>query len=487
MMRKVEILAPAGSYEAMQAGISAGCDAVYIGGAKFGARAYAQNPDTEYLMRAIDYVHLRGKRLYLTVNTLLKQPELEEELYEYLLPYYKKGLDAVIVQDVGVMRFIHNHFPNLPIHASTQMTITQASATTLWKDYGVTRIVPARELNLHELKEMSTNTNLELEVFVHGALCYCYSGQCLMSSLIGGRSGNRGRCAQPCRLEYTVADGESKQKKYILSPKDLCTVEQIPDLIEAGVHSFKIEGRMKRPEYTAGVVEAYRYFVDLYENLGAKQYREYLKRHPEEMKQAKLRLADLYNRGGFTDGYLKQHNGKAMMSMERPNHSGVLVGKVEKVTGNTAQILVQENLSAQDLLEIRMANGDGYEFTLKNPVKKQERIQANFKSGLRIRPKDFVYRTKNTALLTQLEENYLKQEKKVPIQGTLIAKKGEPCQLTLQVMAGESMPCVPFPEEKQTLLTVTTEGFVVPSAQTICDRRSCEKTVRKDKGYSICF
>ena len=216
--------------------------------------------------------------------------------------------------------------------------------------------------------------------------------------------------------------------------------------------------------------------TNLYEELGANQYKEFLKRYPEQMKQAKLRLADLYNRGGFTDGYWKQHNGKAMMSMERPNHSGVLVGKVEKVTGNTAQILVQENLSAQDLLEIRMANGDGYEFTLKNAVQKQERMQANFKSGLQIRPKDLVYRTKNATLLTKLEEDYLKQEKKVPIQGTLIAKEGEPCQLTLQVMAGKSMPCIPFPEEKQTLLTVTTEGFVVPSAQ---KQPATEEAVRR--------
>ena len=374
-MKKIEILAPAGSYEAMQAAVTAGCDAVYMGGTKFGARVFADNPDTEYLLRAIDYVHLHGKRLYLTVNTLLKQNELEAELYDYLLPYYKEGLDAVIVQDVGVMRFIHAHFPKLPIHVSTQMTVTQALVANLWKDCGVTRIVPARELSLAEIKQMSDLTNLELEVFVHGALCYCYSGQCLMSSLIGGRSGNRGRCAQPCRLEYTVSDGTKKQKNYVLSPKDLCTLENIPELIQAGVHSFKIEGRMKRPEYTAGVVEAYRYFTDKYEELGVESYEAWLRKHPELLQEAKLRLADLYNRGGFTSGYLKQHNGRGMMSMERPNHSGVLVGTVEKVTGNTAHIRVQETLSAQDILEIRMTAGQNYEFTLKNPAKKNELLQ----------------------------------------------------------------------------------------------------------------
>lgn len=464
-MGKIEILAPAGSYEAMQAAVTAGCDAVYIGGAKFGARAFADNLDTEYLLRAIDYVHLHGKRLYLTVNTLLKQNELEAELYDYLLPYYKEGLDAVIVQDVGAMRFIHTHFPKLPIHVSTQMTVTQALAANLWKDCGVTRVVPARELSLAEIKEMSNLTNLELEVFVHGALCYCYSGQCLMSSLIGGRSGNRGRCAQPCRLEYTVSDGVKKQKTYMLSPKDLCTLETIPELIQAGVHSFKIEGRMKRPEYTAGVVEAYRYFTDKYEELGAIQYEAWLRKHPELLKEAKLRLADLYNRGGFTTGYFKQHNGKSMMSMERPNHSGVLVGTVEKVTGNTAQIRVQESLSAQDILEIRMKTGESYEFTLKNAAKKNELLSANFKSGLSVRPKDAVYRTKNTALLTRLEESYLKQEKKIPVTGYFYAKEGEICSLTLQTEAGEVMPIQPFGEQRTVPVSVTVEGFLVQSAQ----------------------
>ena len=481
-MRKTEILAPAGSYEAMQAAVNAGCDAVYIGGAKFGARAFADNLDTEYLLRAIDYVHLHGKRLYLTVNTLLKQNELEAELYDYLLPYYKEGLDAVIVQDVGAMRFIHAHFPKLPIHVSTQMTVTQALAANLWKDCGVTRIVPARELSLAEIKEMSDLTKLELEVFVHGALCYCYSGQCLMSSLIGGRSGNRGRCAQPCRLEYTVSDGVKKQKNYILSPKDLCTLEHIPELMQAGVHSFKIEGRMKRPEYTAGVVEAYRYFIDKYEELGAKQYEVWLQKNPELMKNAKLQLADLYNRGGFTNGYLKQHNGRTMMSMERPNHSGVLVGTVEKVTGNTAHIRVQEPLSAQDILEIRMATGDNYEFTLKNSVKKNELLQANFKTGLSVRPKDAVYRTKNTALLARLEETYLKEEKKIPVTGYFYAKEGEVCTLTLQTEAEEMMPLEPFGEQNRVPVSVTVEGFVVQSAQ---KQPATEEAVKRPLSNSL--
>ena len=249
-MRETELLAPAGSYQAMEAAVSAGADAVYIGGSRFGARAYADNPDEEGILRAIDYVHVHGKRLYLTVNTLLKDQELEEELYQYLLPFYREGLDAVIVQDLGVLRFVRRMFPELPIHASTQMTVTGVESARLLKEAGAVRVVTARELSLPELSAIYQATHMEIESFVHGALCYCYSGQCLMSSLIGGRSGNRGRCAQPCRLPYQVWQGSRRlndeRTAYPLSPKDMCTVSLLPQILEAGVHSLKIEGRMKK-------------------------------------------------------------------------------------------------------------------------------------------------------------------------------------------------------------------------------------------------
>lgn len=208
MERQIEILAPAGSYESMIAAMNAGCDAVYMGGSRFGARAYADNLDEDTLLKAIDEAHLRNKKLYLTVNTLIKEKEMQSLLYDYLEKYYLAGLDAVIVQDVGVMRFIHNHFPKLPIHASTQTTVTMAQGANLLKSMGVTRLVTARELSFKEIKDIRENTDLEIETFVHGALCYCYSGQCLMSSMIGGRSGNRGRCAQPCRMNYRFFSGE---------------------------------------------------------------------------------------------------------------------------------------------------------------------------------------------------------------------------------------------------------------------------------------
>lgn len=258
MNKKVEILAPAGSYECLKAAVLAGADAVYIGGAMFGARAYAKNLSEEELLEAIDYVHVHGRKLYLTVNTLLKDQELEQ-LYDYLLPYYLRGLDGVIVQDIGVVGYIQEHFPKLPVHASTQMTITGAYGAEVMKRQGLTRVVPARELSLEEVREIKHKTGLEVECFVHGAMCYCYSGQCLLSSMIGGRSGNRGQCAQPCRLPYHLGDGKTSD---LMSLKDMCTIDLLPELIEAGIDSFKIEGRMKQPEYVYTVVSIYRKYAE---------------------------------------------------------------------------------------------------------------------------------------------------------------------------------------------------------------------------------
>ena len=274
--KQVEILAPAGSYESMKAAVNAGADAVYIGGSRFGARAYAENLDEETMLKAIDYVHLHGCRLYMTVNTLMKEEELAG-LFEYLNPYYMQGLDAAIVQDFGVFSYLRDHFPGLHLHASTQMTITGPYGARLLKEMGASRIVTARELSLEEIREIRDQVDIEIESFVHGALCYCYSGQCLMSSLIGGRSGNRGRCAQTCRLPYEVKQGgrplNKKEERYVLSLKDLCTLDLIPDMVEAGVYSMKIEGRMKSPRYTAGVVSVYRKYVDRYLRKGREGYR----------------------------------------------------------------------------------------------------------------------------------------------------------------------------------------------------------------------
>lgn len=302
----IEILAPAGDNETLKAAVYAGADAVYAGGERFGARAYAKNFGREELLSAIDFVHLHGRKLYLTVNTLVKEREFAD-LYEYLLPFYRQGVDAVIVQDAGVMSFVRSQFPGLAIHASTQMTITNVISAKYLEGFGVKRVVPARELSLSEVRKICENTGLEVECFVHGALCYCYSGQCLLSSMIGGRSGNRGQCAQPCRLPYQV--GKHKPGD-ILSLKDLCTIEAVPDLIESGIVSFKIEGRMKQPEYVAAVTRMYRKYTDMYLKEGRKGYR---------VSKEDIRILEsAYQRRGYCGGYYFRHNGKEMISLERP-------------------------------------------------------------------------------------------------------------------------------------------------------------------------
>ena len=312
--RKVEILAPAGSYESMVAAVNAGANAVYIGGSRFGARAYADNLDEEAMIRAIDFVHLHNCRIYMTVNTLVKEKELPE-LYGYLKPYYEAGLDAVLVQDLGVFSYIREYFPDLPLHISTQMTVTGKYSAADLKRMGAVRVVPARELSLKEIREIRETTGLEVETFVHGALCYCYSGQCLFSSLIGGRSGNRGRCAQTCRLPFDVEKGDKvlggKNEKYVLSLKDLCTLDLLPEILEAGVCSLKIEGRMKSPRYTAGVVSIYRKYVDMYLAHGRSGYRV----DPADRRA----LLELFDRGGQSEGYYKEHNGRDMVVLkEKP-------------------------------------------------------------------------------------------------------------------------------------------------------------------------
>lgn len=295
-----ELLAPAGSLEILKGVIESGADAVYVGGSMFGARAYANNFTEEELLEAIDFAHLRGVKVYLTVNTLIKNSEFSK-LYDYLLPYYKRGLDAVIVQDLGVVKAIHEYFPSMELHTSTQMTVTGADGVRFLSQFGVTRVVMAREVSLAEMKRIHEETGMELEAFVHGALCYSYSGQCLFSSILGGRSGNRGRCAQPCRLPYTV---EGKKDEYILSLKDMCGIKALDKLHDAGVYSLKIEGRMKQLEYACGVVKYYRSYIDSMKPVTDADYD---------------RIKALGNRCGFTDRYYFDHNGSDMVTYVKPN------------------------------------------------------------------------------------------------------------------------------------------------------------------------
>jgi len=431
--RNIEILAPAGSYEGMRAAMNAGCDAVYIGGSSFGARAYANNLDEDTLLRAIDEAHIRNKRIYLTVNTLVKEDERLEKLDRYLDRFYERGLDAVIVQDLGVLHYIHRNFPDLPIHASTQMTLTMAEGANLLKGYNVTRLVTSRELSFKEIRAIRDNTDMEIETFVHGALCYCYSGQCLMSSMIGGRSGNRGRCAQPCRMSYQFYSENSRisndEETYLLSPKDINTVAYIPELIEAGVDSFKIEGRMKRPEYAAAVTSIYRKYVDYYLEQGKDKYKDIIK--SDIFNQDMMDLMDIYNRGGFSGGYGKTYNGKKMMSLTRPNHSGVYVGDVIKAWKGQVKIDLKENINSQDVLEIRDGEDKGYEFTTKDPMEAGRVLTANIGKA-KLKPGLKVYRTKNNSLLDKICKEYIDQDVKQPIFGSLYARSGDRLKLTLK-------------------------------------------------------
>lgn len=418
MEKKVEILSPAGSYESLIAAIAAGADAVYIGGTRFGARAYADNLTEEKMLEAIDFVHLHGRKIYLTVNTLLKEHELKQELYDYLLPYYKHGIDAVIVQDIGVLQYIRQQFPDLPIHASTQMTITDVTGAKFLRQFGVERIVTSREMNIEEIKEISRETDLEIESFVHGALCYCYSGQCLYSSLIGGRSGNRGQCAQPCRLPYKMKG--SRETQYILSLKDMCTLENIPELIEAGIYSFKIEGRMKKPEYVAGVTTMYRKYVDLYLQKGKNGFRV----DPKD----KEKLMDLYNRGGSHSGYYFLKNGREMVSLNRPNHAGVPALKVMKSSGKSVTAKTIVDINPGDVIELPDGNEN---YTFANGVRKGQMISFNTHKK-QVFVKDAVLnRTRNESLVKEIRETINQAKKKEKIKGKLILSKEQSAKLIL--------------------------------------------------------
>ncbi|MDD6614998.1 MAG: DUF3656 domain-containing protein [Lachnospiraceae bacterium] len=442
----MELLAPAGSFDSLKAAVTAGADAVYIGGRNFGARAYADNPDQELLLRGIDYCHLHRRALYLTVNTLLKEQELEGQLYDYLLPYYKEGLDGVIVQDFGVMRFIQKNFPLLPVHGSTQMTITGVDGARFLKKQGVKRVVTARELSLEEIREIIDQTGLEVETFVHGAMCCSYSGQCLFSSMIGGRSGNRGRCAQPCRLPYTLScHGKAlvSQPQYLMSLKDMCAVDLLPELVQAGIASLKIEGRMKRPEYTAGVVSIYRKYLDQIESGDM---------HVRISSEDRRKLLDLYSRGGFSQGYYHTAKGPSMMTVNRPNHLGSEAARMEKRKNSEKGLYGKALcvLSRGDILEAvpDRPGQKGQEVTITGDVACGGRFPLPV-SFSKVSSGSLLHRTRNQKLLDSVRDTCILSEYKEKIKGKLIVSPEKP--VILEVSCGS--------------MTVTAEGAIVQKAQ----------------------
>lgn len=355
----MELLAPAGNYECFLGAIQAGADAVYLGGSKFSARAYADNFTDEEICKAILYAHVCGKKVYMTVNTLLKDGELSE-LVPYMKPFYEAGLDGVIVQDFGVFTALKEAFPGLSLHASTQMTLTGSFGTAFLQSLGAERIVPARELSLQEIKKIKEDTGIEIEVFVHGAMCYCYSGQCLMSSIIGGRSGNRGRCAQPCRLPYqleTAGGNSGKKEVYPLSMKDMCTLSILPDLIEAGVDSFKIEGRMKKAEYAAGVTSVYRKYIDRYFQVGREGCRV-------DKKDLEF-LSSLYIRSQIQDGYYYKQNGADMITLNSPAYNGSEESVLIRIRETYIDVPAEKKKKAPVSMEITLHVGAPAAFHVK--------------------------------------------------------------------------------------------------------------------------
>ena len=358
-MNKIELLAPAGSMESLIAAINNGADAIYLGGNKFSARAYASNFDNETMMKAVDYAHSYCVKVYVTINTILKQSELKEAL-KYAGYLYEIGVDALIIQDLGLISLIRDVYPSFELHASTQMTIHNGEGALYFKEKGLQRIVLSRELSLDEIKHISTDLGIETEIFVHGALCVCYSGQCLMSSMIGGRSGNRGRCAQPCRMQYTLKGETLGEKKgYLLSPKDTCLIDDIDSIIKSGTSSLKIEGRMKKPEYVAGVTRNYRQSID-----------KVLKNAKFDLHKGRNELAQLFNREGFAKAYLHKNVGKDMMSYNYPKNTGVFIGQVT----NSNEVVLEENVGLGDGIRF---NDDG--FTLSKILKNNKEVKEAFR------------------------------------------------------------------------------------------------------------
>lgn len=422
----IELLAPAGNFDALRAAVNAGADAVYLGGNAFGARAYAGNFDEDELLKALDYAHIRDKKIYLTINTLLKDNELEEKLYDYLLPYYKEGLDAVIVQDWGVFDLVRESFPDLDIHASTQMAVTGPYGAQTLKEMGAARVVLARELGLDDIREIDKNVDIDIECFVHGAMCYSYSGQCLLSSMAGGRSGNRGRCAQPCRMTYNG--------KYLMSMKDMCTLSLIPEMIEAGVNSFKIEGRMKSSEYVAGVVSVYRKHIDKCMSELEGSSRAGITGKTDKTDKAYERdiimLSDLYNRGGFSQGYYKGGKGQEMISLSRPNHQGTRALEVVSSAFGSAICTALVPLNAGDVFEIE----EDFNYTVGRDFPKGSRVELKLPKKYRIKTGRRLYRIHNKSLIDSLGQNYIAKDNKILIKGMAVLSVG--CAAKLVVSRG---------------------------------------------------
>ena len=424
MKRQIELLAPAGSKEALIAAVQNGADAVYLGAGKYNARRMADNFTDMDLKEVVEYAHLYGVKIYITLNILIKERELRD--IRGCLDYLKDlCVDGLIVQDLGLAKIVAKDYPELSLHASTQMTIHQLEGAKVIEDLGFSRVVLARELSLEEIRQISEKTSLELETFVHGALCVSYSGQCLMSSMVGGRSGNRGMCAQPCRMLYRLESKQQREQKplYHLSTRDLSTIDILDEIIGAGVSSLKIEGRMKRPEYVAVVIKEYRRALDDYMKLGKTKISD----------QSREDLLQIFNRG-FTKGYYYGTDHRTLYSNDKPNNRGIFIGTVHSSDNRLAYIDLEKDLSLGDGLEFRrVGESEGKGQTLSEMFveglasEKAFRgqrvgIRTNFKLSRGIR----VYRTSRLGQLKDAASTYesLYASRKIPILARVTLKKG---------------------------------------------------------------
>lgn len=398
-MKKIELLAPAGNIESLYAAVQAGANAVYLGGDRFSARAYAHNFDDDSMRGAVKYCHLYNVKIYVTMNTIMKEEELNKAC-EYAKFLYDIGVDALIIQDIGFFHILKENIPDFEIHASTQMTVHNGEAALFLSNMGFKRIVLSRELSLKEIRHISKELGIETEIFIHGALCVCYSGQCLMSSVIGGRSGNRGRCAQPCRLPYKIVNKKESTEKsgYLLSPKDMCTIEDMHEIIESGASSLKIEGRMKRPEYVAGVVTEYKNAIEnFYDNFSSLRNDICINRDTQK------KLLQLFNREGFSKAYLYGNTGKDMMAYSFPKNTGIKIGRAE----NDKTIFLCEDISLNDGVR---AGNEG--FTVSKIIKHEQEVNRAYKGErVKIIPAKYnsgsiIYKTSDFEQLTQLQNIY---------------------------------------------------------------------------------
>lgn len=412
-MNKIELLAPAGSMESLIAAINNGADAIYLGGNKFSARAYASNFDNETMMKAVDYAHSYNVKVYVTINTILKQSELKEAL-KYAGYLYEIGVDAIIIQDLGLVKLIRDVYPDFELHASTQMTIHNAEGALYFREKGMQRIVLSRELTVDEIKYISKDLGIETEIFVHGALCVCYSGQCLMSSMIGGRSGNRGRCAQPCRMQYTLkGENFGERKAYLLSPKDTCFIDDMDAVIKSGTSSLKVEGRMKKPEYVAGVTRNYRKAID-----------KVLVNTKFDLQRGRQELAQLFNREGFAKAYLYKNVGKDMMSYNYPKNTGVYIGQVS----NSGEVKLEASVSLGDGIRF---NDDG--FTLSKILNNNNEVKEAFKGEtVKLFPtggykKGYkLYKMSDKKLYDELNDDLKPYKRKINLTGEIEFKVNAP-------------------------------------------------------------